>query len=92
MQDMVNVYFYGKKYSVPADLTIMAAMEYAGYRLVRGCGCRHGFCGAMVKSTTAALTTAGNSKKRNNFFRRYIIWNSLWFHCRLPSQPGNCSS
>ena len=48
MQDMVNVYFYGKKYSVPADLTIMAAMEYAGYRLVRGCGCRHGFCGACA--------------------------------------------
>ena len=27
--NMVNVYFYGKKYSVPADLTIMTAMEYA---------------------------------------------------------------
>ena len=39
---MVNVYFFGKKYSVPADLTIMTAMEYAGYTLKRGCGCRHG--------------------------------------------------
>ena len=28
---MVNVYFSGKRYSVPADLTIMTAMEYAGY-------------------------------------------------------------
>ena len=28
---MVNVYFFGKKYSVPAELTIMTAMEYAGY-------------------------------------------------------------
>lgn len=43
---MVNVYFDGKAYAVPADLTIMTAMEYAGFRLVRGCGCRHGFCGA----------------------------------------------
>lgn len=34
MQEMVNVYFYGKKYTVPADLTIMTAMEYAGYKLV----------------------------------------------------------
>ena len=25
--NMVNVYFYGKKYSVPDDLTIMTAME-----------------------------------------------------------------
>ncbi len=48
MQEMVNVYFFGKKYTVPAELTIMAAMEYAGYKLVRGCGCRHGFCGACA--------------------------------------------
>lgn len=48
MENMANVYFYGKHYSVPADLTIMSAMEYAGYQLVRGCGCRHGFCGACA--------------------------------------------
>lgn len=36
MENMVNVYFFGKKYSVPADLTIMTAMEYAGYTLKRG--------------------------------------------------------
>ena len=46
--NMVNVYFFGKKYSVPGDLTIMTAMEYAGYTLTRGCGCRHGFCGACA--------------------------------------------
>ena len=48
MSNMVNVYFYGKRYSVPAELTIMTAMEYAGYTLSRGCGCRHGFCGACA--------------------------------------------
>lgn len=36
MEKMVNVYFFGKKYQVPASLTIMRAMEYAGYQLVRG--------------------------------------------------------
>ena len=46
MENMVNVYFFGKKYTVPADLTIMTAMEYAGYTLKRGCG--HGFCGACA--------------------------------------------
>ena len=46
MAEMVNVFLYGKKYEVPSDLTIMEAMEYAGYRLVRGVGCRNGFCGA----------------------------------------------
>ena len=45
---MVKIYIYGKEYSVPASLTIMTAMEYAGYTLVRGCGCRNGFCGACA--------------------------------------------
>jgi len=36
----------GKAYKVPADLTIMQAMEYAGYKFIRSCGCRAGFCGA----------------------------------------------
>ena len=48
MENMVNVYLFGKKYQVPAGLTIMTAMEYAGYELVRGCGCRNGFCGACA--------------------------------------------
>ncbi|MCR4863400.1 MAG: (2Fe-2S)-binding protein [Ruminococcus sp.] len=48
MDNMINVYLFGKKYQVPAGLTIMTAMEYAGYELVRGCGCRNGFCGACA--------------------------------------------
>ena len=48
MEKMVNVFLFGKKYEVPASLTIMTAMEYAGYQLVRGCGCRNGFCGACA--------------------------------------------
>ncbi|MBE3587908.1 MAG: 4Fe-4S dicluster domain-containing protein [Thermoanaerobacteraceae bacterium] len=45
-REMVNIYIMGKHYEVPAGLTIMKAMEYAGYRFIRGCGCRGGFCGA----------------------------------------------
>ena len=45
---MVKIFLFGKKYEVPAGLTIMRAMEYAGYQLVRGCGCRNGFCGACA--------------------------------------------
>jgi len=44
--DQVTVYIMGKAYKVPSSLTIMKAMEYAGYQLIRGCGCRGGFCGA----------------------------------------------
>jgi len=48
MSEMVRVFLFGKKYEVPSGLTIMTAMEYAGYRLLRGCGCRNGFCGACA--------------------------------------------
>ena len=48
MEKMVNIYLFGKQYTVPASLTIMKAMEYAGYQLIRGCGCRNGFCGACA--------------------------------------------
>ena len=42
----VEVFIMGKGHKVPAGLTIMKALEYAGYRFIRGCGCRAGFCGA----------------------------------------------
>lgn len=48
MENTVTVFLFGKKYTVSANLTIMTAMEYAGYQLVRGCGCRNGFCGACA--------------------------------------------
>ena len=48
MENMVRVFLFGKKYEVPSNLTIMKAMEYAGYQLIRGCGCRNGFCGACA--------------------------------------------
>ena len=48
MEKTVNIFLFGKKYEVPDNLTIMTAMEYSGYRLVRGCGCRNGFCGACA--------------------------------------------
>jgi succinate dehydrogenase/fumarate reductase-like Fe-S protein len=43
---MVPIYIMGKHYTVPDSLTIMGALEYAGYKLVRGVGCRAAFCGA----------------------------------------------
>ncbi len=43
---MIPIFIMGKKYEVPDSLTIMKAMEYAGYKFVRGAGCRGGICGA----------------------------------------------
>jgi len=47
-KQMADIYILGKKYTVPDSLTIMDSMEYAGYKLKRGCGCRSGFCGACA--------------------------------------------
>ncbi|MBR7159535.1 MAG: 4Fe-4S dicluster domain-containing protein [Clostridia bacterium] len=74
MENMVDVYLYGKKYSVPSNLTIMKAMEYAGYQLVRGCGCRNGFCGACATiyrikgETELKVALACSTKVENNMY------------------------
>jgi formate hydrogenlyase subunit 6/NADH:ubiquinone oxidoreductase subunit I len=46
--ERVPIYIFGKRYDVPHSLTIQKAMEYAGYQLIRGCGCRGGICGACA--------------------------------------------
>jgi len=46
--ELIPVYIMGKRYMVPSSLTIMKAMEWAGYTLIRGVGCRGGFCGACA--------------------------------------------
>ncbi|MBD3370932.1 4Fe-4S dicluster domain-containing protein [Candidatus Fermentibacteria bacterium] len=48
VENWVTIYIMGRAYQVPADLTILTAMEYAGYKFVRGVGCRQGFCGACA--------------------------------------------
>ncbi|MBA7477485.1 hypothetical protein ES707_12896 [subsurface metagenome] len=45
---VIDIYIMGKCYQVPEGLTIMQALEYAGYQLIRGAGCRAGFCGACA--------------------------------------------
>jgi heterodisulfide reductase subunit C len=46
--ELIPIYVMGKRYEVPRGLTIMKALEYSGYSLKRGCGCRGGVCGACV--------------------------------------------
>lgn len=46
VDERIPIFIMGKKYEVPASLTIQKAFEYAGYQLIRSCGCRDGKCGA----------------------------------------------
>lgn len=44
----VTVFIMGKACEVPAEATIMGAIEYAGHQIIRGAGCREGYCGACA--------------------------------------------
>lgn len=46
--ELVPIFVMGQRVDVPPSLTIMRALEYAGYTLTRGVGCRGGFCGACA--------------------------------------------
>lgn len=45
---MIPIYVMGKKFEVPEELTILKALEFSGFRITRGCGCRGGVCGACA--------------------------------------------
>ena len=44
--NLIPIFIMGKRYQVPETFTIMKALEHAGYKFIRGCGCRGGICGA----------------------------------------------
>lgn len=48
IEHWVWIHIMGRAYQVPAGLTIMQAMEYAGYKFITSAGCRAGFCGACA--------------------------------------------
>lgn len=45
---MVTVEIEGKRFQVPAGITLMKAMWYTGKDVIRGAGCLGGFCGACA--------------------------------------------
>jgi len=47
-QKMIPIYIIGEKVLVPEGSTIINALEYAGFQLKKGIGCREGFCGACA--------------------------------------------
>lgn len=46
--DTITINIAGREYQVPPTLTMMGALEFTGHRLIRGCGCRGGKCGACL--------------------------------------------
>jgi ferredoxin len=48
VMEYADFYIMGKRFRAPAALTVQRAMEYAGFQIIRGCGCRGGACGACA--------------------------------------------
>lgn len=74
----------GREYKVPLGLTIMKAMEYAGYRFIRGAGCRGGFCG----SCATVYRIDGDYKLRVALACQKTVEDGMYL-AQLPFTPAN---
>jgi formate hydrogenlyase subunit 6/NADH:ubiquinone oxidoreductase subunit I len=85
-KEKVRIYIMGREYKVPAGLTIMEAMEYAGYRFIRGCGCRGGFCGACA----TVYRMKGDYKLRMDLACQKVVEDGMYL-VQLPFTPAEKS-
>lgn len=83
VEHWVAIYIMGKPYRVPVALTIMQAMEYAGYRLLRGVGCRAGFCGAC----STIYRTKGDYKLKTGMACQTRVEDEMYL-VQLPFVPA----
>jgi Fe-S oxidoreductase len=81
--EMITIYVMGKKHLVPADLTIMKAMEYAGHQFKRGAGCRGGFCGACA----TIYRTKGSYKLQGALACQKIVEDGMYI-AQIPFSPA----
>ncbi len=83
-QQFVTIYVMGEAYQVPKELTIMKAMEYAGYRFIRGCGCRGGFCGACG----TVYRTRDSYKLKVGLACQTVVEDGMYL-TQIPFYPAN---
>ncbi len=81
---MIPIFIMGKEYEVPETLTIMKAIEYAGYKYVRGCGCRGGICGACA----TFYRFVGDYKLKTGLACQTVAEENMII-TQLPSFPAN---
>jgi len=74
----------GKRYEVPDTLTIMKAMEYAGFKFIRGCGCRGGICGACA----TVYRRAGDYRLRVGLACQTVVEPNMYL-TQIPFYPAN---
>jgi Fe-S oxidoreductase len=80
----IPIYVMGKKYDVPETLTIMKAIEYAGYQYIRGAGCRGGICGACG----TVFRRAGDYRIYSGLACQTLVEPNMYL-TQLPFYPAN---
>lgn len=85
-ENFVTVFIMGKGYQVPAEATIMGALEYAGYQIKRGAGCREGFCGACA----TVYRLPGDYKIYTGLACTTMVEKDMWLS-QLPAIPAHKS-
>lgn len=80
----IPIYVMGKKYEVPETLTIMKAMEFAGFTFLRGCGCRGGICGACP----TVYRKEGDYKLHFGLACQTVVEPNMYL-AQLPFYPAN---
>ncbi len=83
-EKLIPVYVMGKRYEVPETLTIMKAMEYAGFKFIRGCGCRGGICGACA----TVYRKAGDYRLRVGLACQTVVEPNMYL-TQIPFYPAN---
>jgi succinate dehydrogenase/fumarate reductase-like Fe-S protein len=80
----IPIYVMGKKYEVPETLTIMKAMEFAGFKFIRGAGCRGGICGACP----TVYRKAGDYKLYFGLACQTVVEPNMYL-TQIPFYPAN---
>ncbi|MFC1534254.1 4Fe-4S dicluster domain-containing protein [Thermodesulfobacteriota bacterium] len=83
----IPVYVMGKRYEVPETLTIMKAMEYVGFKFIRGAGCRGGICGACP----TVYRKAGDYKLHFGLACQTVVEPNMYL-AQIPFYPANRAS
>jgi len=79
----VTVFIMGQKYEVPEGFTILNAIEYAGYQLKKGVGCREGFCGACA----TVYRLPGDYKLRGGLACQTVVQEGMYI-AQIPFTPA----
>ena len=83
----IPVFVMGQRYDVPETLTIMKAMEFAGFKFLRGSGCRGGICGAC----STVYRIAGDYKLRYGLACQTVVEPNMYL-AQIPFFPANRAS